>query len=53
MNLFLFNFHHYCLLHSSFEIFFLDSVGLGNVLASEPVPALPVVLALESELLEF
>ena len=53
MNLFLFNFHHHSLLHCSFEIFFLDSVGLGHVLASESVPALPVVLALESELLEF
>ena len=53
MNLFLFNFHHHSLLHCSFEIFFLDSVGLGHVLASEPVSALPVVLALQSELLQF
>ena len=43
---------HNALLHGSFEIFFLHSVGLGDVLASEAVAALLVILALESELLE-
>ena len=51
--IFLFKFLYHALLHSPFEIFFLDSVCLRHVLASQPIAALPVVLALESQLLEF
>ena len=39
-------FFYHALLHCPFEIFFLDSVCLRHVLASQPIAALPVVLAL-------
>ena len=52
-SIFLFNFLDHALLHSPFEIFFLDSVCLRHIFASQPIAALPVVLALEPQLLEF